>query len=168
MWLKVSGLVGARSVTPDGFRWGYVIAALVLGGVVGLIGRSLWVLAMKRLGKGDAREDLLRLTWGAAAFPQVIALLFLLPIDLLVNGRDVFISSPLPSTLETGWAAVSIAFALSLLAWSCLLLVRGVRIAIGRRLPGISMVGLAGAGLALLLAGPVLFKSVALLSEVLG
>ncbi len=167
VWLKVSGLVGARDVSPDAFRWGYVIAALILGGLVGLIGRALWVLAMNRVSRGDAREDLLRLSWGTAALPQVIALLLLLPLDLIVTGRDAFTSARLPTTFETVWAAISIAFALSLFAWSCLLLTRGVRIAIGRRVPGISVIGLAGAGLALLVAGPVLFKSVALLSGVL-
>jgi hypothetical protein len=69
--------------------------------------------------------------WGASAFPQVFALLFLLPLDLLIVGQDTFTTTRLVDPVSTAWAAFSIALGMSALVWSLFLLYRGVGSATG-------------------------------------
>jgi hypothetical protein len=134
LWLKLGGLLELRSADSADFRWAYVAGAIVSGAVLGVLGQLLWGAiggaTARHLG-GDARARDLRLVWGAAALPQVIALAFLLPLDLVIVGRETFTTDRLGDPVDTAWAALSIAAALSLAAWSLWIFVRGVQVASG-------------------------------------
>ena len=132
LWLKLGSLLGYRDVARVEFQWSYLIVAAIAGAVVALLAQSLWGYA----GSGVARAlgvrtppRELRVVWGASAFPQIIGLLILLPLDLLIVGSDTFTSEKLGDPLATGWAALSIAFSLSLAIWSGFIFVRGVEVA---------------------------------------
>jgi len=133
LWLKVGALMGVREVCSAAYLTGFIVAAAVLGGILGLLAQSLWGAAggpmLRALGgdRPDAYE--LRLVWGAAALPQVFPLFVLLPLDLLIVGRDSFTTTRLVDPVSTAWAAFSIALAASAAVWSLFLLVRGVQAA---------------------------------------
>ncbi|MEA2477142.1 MAG: hypothetical protein QOF16_1508 [Actinomycetota bacterium] len=132
LWLKFGGLIGVRDVHAAQFGWSALIAALVFGGLVAVAVQIAWstvgALLVRRLGgasSASARD--LRLVWGAAALPQLIAVFVLLPLDVLFLGRGSFTSDRLVDPLATVWAATSIALAFSLAAWSVWLFVTGVK-----------------------------------------
>ena len=130
-WLKAGSLFGVRQVAGDQFRWSYLIAAAVGGALISLLGQLLWgwtgAGAARALGSSaPARE--LRVVWGASAFPQVFALLLLIPLDLLIVGPATFTSERLQDPLSTGWAAMSIALSASLIAWSTFIFFRGIQV----------------------------------------
>jgi len=131
LWLKLGSLLGYRDVARVEFRWSYLIVAAVAGALLALFAQSLWGY----VGAGAARAvdaqpppRELRVVWGASAFPQIIGLVLLLPLDLLIVGSDTFTSERLSDPLATGWAALSIAFSLSLAVWSLFIFVRGVEV----------------------------------------
>ena len=131
LWLKVGALLGVREVCSPSYLAVYVVATGVLGAVIALLGQSLWGLIGPRSasalhGEVPQRYEF-RLVWGAAAFPQVFALVFLVPLDLLIVGQDTFTTAELVDPVSTAWAAFSIALGMSALAWSLFLLFRGVR-----------------------------------------
>lgn len=131
VWLKVGGLAGLRSVSAADFRWGNLVAALVLGALVGLAGQVLWGRVGPRLvdllhGGAPGRDC--RIVWGASALPQVIGLVALVPLDLAVVGPEIFATDNLGDSLITAWAAFSIAVTLSLALWSLYLFVRGTEV----------------------------------------
>ena len=136
LWLKLGALAGWRDARVARFDAGVIVAALLFGTVISLTGQVLWgVLGPKliaRLG-GEARPRDLRLGWGAAFFPSV-AVLALLPLDLMIVGRGVFSVDPLADPIATAWAAVSIAVGVALLAWSAWLFLRGVQVASALRM----------------------------------
>jgi hypothetical protein len=131
LWLKLGALFGWRDVAAAQFRWSYLVAVAIVGALLALISQVLWgyagAAAVKRLG-GDAPARDLRTVWGASDFPQVLALL-LLPLDLMIVGSDTFTSERLEEPLATAWAALSIAFGASLVAWTVYIFVRGVEVA---------------------------------------
>jgi hypothetical protein len=134
LWLKLGSLLGAREIAASDFRWSYLFVALAAGAVLALGTQALWGLAGAaafRIGGRDVRARELRLVWGAAAFPQVVALFVLLPVDLLIVGSDTFTSTRLSDPLAGGWAAISIALSISLAVWSTYLFARGVQVAAG-------------------------------------
>lgn len=135
LWLKIGALIGVREVCSAAYLTGYIAAAAVVGALLGLVAQSLWGLIGRRpMGamRGEVpRAYELRLVWGASAFPQVLALLFLLPLDLLIVGRDSFTTAELVDPVSTAWAAFSIALGTSALVWTLFLLVRGVEAASG-------------------------------------
>lgn len=130
LWLKVGALLGIREVCNPSYLAGYIVATAVLGAILALIAQSVWGL----IGPGTAgalhgevpQRHEFRLVWGAAAFPQVFALVFLLPLDLLIVGQDTFTTTELVDPVSTAWAAFSIALGVSALVWSLFLLLRGV------------------------------------------
>lgn len=132
LWLKLGSLLGFRDVARVEFQWSYLIVAAVAGALIGLVAQSIWGYtgagAARTLGRHAPPRDL-RVVWGASAFPQVIGLATLLPLDLLIVGSDTFTSEKLSDSLATGWAALSIALSLSLLVWSLFIFVRGVEVA---------------------------------------
>lgn len=132
LWLKLGALFGWREVAASQFRWSYLIAVVVVGALLALIAQLMWgyvgAAALRRLG-GDAFARDLRTVWGASDLPQVFALLLLLPLDLLIVGSDTFTSERLDDPLATAWAALSIAFAASLVVWTIYIFVRGVEVA---------------------------------------
>lgn len=152
LWLKLGGMADLRDVGPRAYDPGLLVAALVAGALVGLGAQWLWSEAAARIagatrrgrvrGRGvdptaageaatraegaSARE--LRLVWGAAAFPQVLPLLVLLPLDLVIVGPGVFTTAPLSDSLSTAWAALSVALGVAIALWSAFLFVRGVQV----------------------------------------
>lgn len=134
VWLKIGSLVGAREVAGSDFRWSLLVAAAVIGALVAVAAQALWALIARiplaTTESAGSRSEL-RLVWGAAAVPQVIALLLLFPLDLLIVGPDTFTSTRLVDPLATGWAALSIALSVSAWVWSAYLLYRGTSIASG-------------------------------------
>lgn len=136
LWLKVSALVGLRAESAAAYRWGFLLAAAVIGAVMGLAGQFLWgTIASKIPGLlgGEVKPREARLVWGASAFPQVFALILLLPIDLLVVGPSTFTSARPSDSVGSAWAALSIALGIALGAWSLLIFVKGVEVVAGSR-----------------------------------
>ena len=134
LWLKIGALSGLRQVCTDRYVVVNIVAALVLGGLLGLLAQALWGAVgapVIRSFHGDTGRGALRLVWGASAFPQVAALVLLLPLDLLIVGTDTFTTGALDDPLSTAWAAFSIALGISLAIWSLFLFVRGVEVAGG-------------------------------------
>lgn len=132
LWLKVGSLMGVRDVSAADFRWSYVVIAMIGGTLFALAAQALWgvvAAAAFRLGGRTVRSRELRLVWGAASFPQLAALVVLLPIDLLIVGPETFTSTKLTDQLATGWAAISIALGASLGVWSFYLFARGIQVA---------------------------------------
>lgn len=168
LWLKVGGLLDLRSVDAADFRWGYLVASLFAGALLGLMGQFLWGglgrAVIARFTDGAKAHDL-RLVWGAAALPQTVAFMVLLPLDLLIVGRHSFTTERLSDPVATAWAALSVALAVSLAVWSAWIFLRGVEVAAGTNLAraavgiavalvclmvalalfGVALVGLAGA-----------------------
>jgi hypothetical protein len=130
LWLKVGGLMGLRDAPLGSFRIAYLVAAVALGAILGLGGQVLWSgLAAGASGveRDTAKRDL-RIAWGAAALPQIGALLVLLPLDLAVAGPAAFATDPLGDSVSTAWLAFSIAVAGALAAWNFFLLAIGARV----------------------------------------
>lgn len=129
LWLKIGGIAGLRDVARVEFRWSYLVVAAVAGALLALVAQLVWgyvgAATMRALG-GLVPARHLRIVWGASALPQVFALVLLLPLDLLIVGPDTFTSERLTDPLATGWAALSIALAVSLTLWSGYIFVRGV------------------------------------------
>lgn len=132
LWLKLGSLIGTRKVAAADFRWSYLAVAAVAGALIALIAQLVWgylgSAVVRVFGAHSSARDL-RVAWGASAFPQVIALLALVPLDLIIVGTDTFTSERLDDSLATGWAALSIAFSVSLAVWSIFIFVRGVEVA---------------------------------------
>jgi hypothetical protein len=130
LWLKIGALIGVREVCSSAYLPGYIAATAVLGAIISLIAQSLWGLLGPPISKGlqtdEPERHEFRLVWGAAAFPQVFALVLLLPLDLLIVGQDSFTTTELVDPVSTAWAAFSIALGVSALIWSLFLLYRGV------------------------------------------
>jgi hypothetical protein len=136
LWLKLSVLAGLRADSTVTFRWSFLVAAGVLGAILGLIAQFAWGAAgagfIRRLG-GDVTAREIRMVWGASAFPQVFGLLILVPLDLIIVGPSTFTSEKLSDSVASAWAALSIAIALSLMLWSLYLFVKGVSVVSGIR-----------------------------------
>lgn len=136
LWLKVGAIAGTRDVARESYRWDFVVATLVLGAVVALIAQAIWGVVgthvVRALG-GSVSSGALRLVWGAASLPHVLALLVLLPLDLVIVGPDALTSERLADPLATVWSAFSLSVGLALGAWSLFLIERGVETASGLR-----------------------------------
>lgn len=146
LWLKVSPLLGLRAESASAYRWEFILLSALLGAIFSLIAQLIWSFAggaaIGALGGESARRDL-RLVWGASFAPQILALVFLLPMDLLIVGPHLFTSAKLGDTVASAWASLSVALGLSLAVWSLVILARGVEV--------VSKLGLRRAGLAVAL-----------------
>jgi hypothetical protein len=132
LWLKVGGLLSVREAPVESFRFAYLAVACALGGILGLCGQVLWS-SLAAGASGVDRDSLkrdLRITWGAAALPHVVALAVLLPLDLAVAGPAAFATDPLKDSVSTAWAAFSIAVAAALAVWNVYLVARGTRVSL--------------------------------------
>jgi hypothetical protein len=132
LWLKIGGLAGLRDAPVGSFRLAYLALALALGAILGVCGGFLWsTLATGAAGveKESLKRDM-RIAWGAAALPQVAAVIILLPLDLAIAGRAAFATDPLGDPVSTAWAAFSIALSGALAAWNVYLLARGTRVSL--------------------------------------
>lgn len=132
LWLKIGSLAGVRRVAGADFHWAFFLVAGAAGALLGVAAQLAWgqvgSLAFRTLKRPASPRDL-RLVWGASAFPQVAVLVALLPLDLIIVGTNTFTSERLADSLATGWAALSIAFSVSLAVWSVFLFVRGIDVA---------------------------------------
>lgn len=134
LWLKLGGMADLREVGRDDYAAGLLVASLVAGALIGLGAQWLWSAiggAVSGLLARRATPRELRLVWGAAAFPQIFSLLLLLPLDLVIVGPAAFTTEPMSDSLSTAWAALSVALAVTIAAWSAFLFVRGVQVATG-------------------------------------
>ena len=133
LWLKIGALGGFREVCSDDYVAAFIAVALVFGALLGLLAQSLWAAIGRPLLRSMRSEETsrgsLRLVWGASAFPQVLVLVLLLPLDLLIVGTETYTSGSLEDPLATAWAAFSIAIGISLAVWSLYLFVRGIEVA---------------------------------------
>lgn len=151
LWLKLSALLGLRDSTAADFRWGFLAVACVLGAMLALAGQFLWGWTGSKVLRArgtEVRAGDLRMVWGAAAFPQVIALVLLLPADALVVGPEAFTSARLEDPVSSAWAALSIALAVAMALWSLGLLAKGWSVIAGVRMRG-ALLATLGAGLCL-------------------
>lgn len=160
IWLKVGAMLGFREVAAAQFRWSYVVVAIVAGAVIALVAQVLWgyvaASGARVLGRECAPREL-RVVWGASAFPQIAALLFLLPLDLSIVGSATFTSERLTDPVATGWAALSIALSISLAVWSAFIFLRGIQVAMRIAWPkAVTAVVVAAACLAAAVTGSVL------------
>jgi hypothetical protein len=176
LWLKLASLLHLRQVAAADFRWDFLIASFLLAAVMGLVLQHLWALASgpmvrifsNRSGRSDhsasgrsgqppARPKIVaypnvspavwRSVWGMALFPQTLALVILLPLDLLIVGPETFTSERLADPLSKLWAAISIAGGTFLAAWSLWLLYKGISVALSA--PGGRPAALAGSAVVL-------------------
>ena len=134
LWLKVGALSGIREVCTDRYVGVNIAVALILGAILGLIAQAIWGgvgPSTVRSMRGEANRGSLRLVWGASAFPQVVAVVVLLPLDLLIVGTDAYSTGSVNDPVSTAWAAFSIAIGISLAVWSLFLFVRGIEVAGG-------------------------------------
>lgn len=132
LWLKVGSLVGVRDVAGDQFSWLYLASAALSGILIALLAQLLWGVAgaaAARVFGASTEPRALRIVWGASAFPQVLALVILLPLDFLIVGPATFTSERLEDPLASGWAALSIALSISLAIWSAFIFFRGIEVA---------------------------------------
>ena len=134
LWLKVSAAFGVRKVSAAQFRWNYLVAAIVLGALLGLLSQRLWaacgVVLSRALG-AEAKAPDLRLAWGGSAVPQAFALVLLLPLDLSIAGGASFTDARFADRVAAAWASLSLALAIALALWSLYLFFRGTRVATG-------------------------------------
>lgn len=166
LWLKLSALFGLRDVAPTDFRWGFLLAGAVGAGILALAAQFLWGLLAPLVAQTrDAAAGTFRLIWGAAAFPQLLALALLLPADILIVGPEAFTSGRPADSVSSAWAALSIALSVVLAAWSAALMVKGARVVTGSsRGRSLGACLLAGACLAGIVGG-VRFAAVALVGS---
>lgn len=134
VWLKLGGLLGLRDVRVAEVRWSDLGLSLLAGALLALAGQLLWGVAgrliFRRMNAQVSSRDL-RIVWGAAAFPQAAGLVVLLPLDLLIVGTETFATVRLADPVSTGWAAISIAIGIALMAWSLFVFFRGMQV-VGR------------------------------------
>jgi hypothetical protein len=129
LWLKIGALAGLRHAPLDSYRAEYITASVVAGAVLGVLTQLLWgAVGARTLGAPQASARNLRLVWGAAAFPQLLTLIVLLPLDLLIVGPGAFTTDRLGDPLATAWAALSIALSVAFAMWAAYLFVRGVAV----------------------------------------
>ncbi|HEY7875983.1 MAG TPA: hypothetical protein VIG64_12770, partial [Actinomycetota bacterium] len=130
LWLKLGGLLGLRGIAPADFRWSYVVVAALGAAVLGALAQCVWGpvgrIALGRLGASTTAPRM-RLAWGAAALPQVFALVILFPLDVMITGRRLFTAERITDTFPAIWGALSVAISVSLAAWSAYLFFRGVQ-----------------------------------------
>jgi hypothetical protein len=134
LWLKLGGLLDLRSVAAADFKWSYVVVAMIAAALLALVAQYVWgAIGRVVLGRLGARPDSsrLRFVWGASALPQVFGIVILLPLDVLIVGRNLFTSERIVDTLPAMWAALSVAFSVSIAAWSIYLFFKGVQAAAG-------------------------------------
>jgi Yip1 domain len=134
LWLKLGSALGLRNVTGPDFRWSYLVIAVAVGAVLGLLGQTVWSLIAPGVARalgGVASASDARLVWGGSSLPQVFALVLLLPLDLAIAGPASFTDARFADSLSAAWASLSIAMAVALVVWSVYLFIRGMHVVTG-------------------------------------
>ncbi len=130
LWLKVRALVGFRALSPADFHWGYFVTSLLFAALVAVLAQVVWSFAAPRAAGPDAGSPRsFRAVWALSAFPQLPALLLLLPLDLLLVGDKAFTATDGGDSVALAWMALSTALAVSLAVWSVYVFVRGTHVA---------------------------------------
>jgi hypothetical protein len=130
LWLKVRGLLGFRKFTAAEFDWGLFTGALALGAAVAVLAQVLWSFAAPRAGGADAGSPRsFRAVWALSAFPQLVTLLVLLPLDVLFVGGRAFTTDSGGDSVTAAWIAISTALSVSLGVWSAYVFAQGVHAA---------------------------------------
>lgn len=132
LWLKVSALLGMRDGSALTYRWGFLVAAGFAGALFALAAQAVWSMVGGRLAGAvgsEAAPRNLRLVWGAALFPQMVALVLLLPFDLLIVGPSTFTNARPEDPVSAAWASLSVALGVAVTVWSLILLVKGIQAA---------------------------------------
>lgn len=136
-WLKVGTLLGLRDAGAGHRVWAYVFITMLLGALIALAALSLWGAAgtavLRSLGT-EASPRNLRIVGGLSGIPQIIGLLVLLPLDAVISGPASFTAQRISDSVSEVWAAFSVAFAVGLVVWSLMVLVRGMQTLTGLRL----------------------------------
>lgn len=132
LWLKLGALLELRAAPRASFRPPYLVGAVVLGAALGLFGQLVWGWLGPRLFglSGPRGRRSMRIVWGLAALPHVVALLVLFPMDLVVVGPESFTTTGLPDSVSTAWAAASIALSMALAVWTVWLFFTGMQVAV--------------------------------------
>ena len=132
LWLKVSALLGMRDGSALSYRWGFLVAAGIAGAAFALVTQYVWSLAGGRIAEAvgsEAPPRDLRLVWGASLFPQMVALVLLLPFDLVIVGPSTFTNARPEDPVSAAWASLSVALGVAVAVWSLVLLVKGIQAA---------------------------------------
>lgn len=130
LWLKVRALVGFRALSPSDFHWGLFVTALVFAAVVAVGAQVAWSFAGPAAGGPDSGSPRsFRAVWGLSAFPQIAALLVLVPLDVLLVGEGAFTATGGGDSVALAWTALSTAAALSLAVWSAYVFAKGTHVA---------------------------------------
>ena len=130
LWLKVRGLLGFRKFSVSEFDWGLFAGALVLGAVVAVVAQVLWSFVAPRVGGTDSGSPRsFRAVWALSAFPQLVTLLVLLPLDVLFVGGRAFTTDSGGDSVTAAWIAISTALSLSLAVWSAYVFAKGTHAA---------------------------------------
>ncbi len=163
LWLKIAAIADLRGDVA--FTWPVFVSTLAIGGVLGVIAQVLWGwigAGAVRLGGASASPRRMRIVWGGASFPQAIALVALVPLDLVIVGPQSYTTERLTDPLSTVWAAISLAVHISATLWASWILVRGVSVAAKLNLPAAAAASIAApASLAGATAAAVFAASVA-------
>jgi hypothetical protein len=168
LWLKLGGLVGVREVPAAEFGWGVFVSTLLLAAIVAVLAQVVWSFLAPRVAGPDAGSPRsFRAVWALSAFPQLPALLLLLPLDLIIVGGKAFTTDSAGDSVSTAWLALSTALGVSLGAWSAYLFWKGTHAAARASTGRTAAVVAASAGCALLVAA-VLVAALVTLREVTG
>lgn len=155
LWLKIAALAGLRAGSAAEYRFSFLLVALALGAILGLMGQALWGLAgpaIMRGVSGELSRPAARLVWGASFVPHIFVLVLLLPIDLLVTGSSALTEAKPADPVGAGWAALSLAIATALAVWSLALFAKGIEVASGIDLKR-AILGVAGGTACLVAVG---------------
>ena len=159
LWLKLGALFDLRDAPRGSFRPVYLIGVVGIGAVLGLICQSAWAAVSALILRSEsAPRRNLRLVWGAAALPQVFALV-LVPLDLLIAGSGAFTTTRLEDPLGAAWAALSIALGAAFAVWAAYLFFRGVGITSKAGLPRVIAAIVMGVLVLALVYGPFIMST---------
>ena len=132
LFLKIRGVIGFEGVGPEEFKWGVFSLALIVGGLAGVIAHFLFgaiarPLVVKSGRSAEARD--LRTVWGVSDVPLALMFAFLLALDVLIGGRDVYLDARGGDSLLTGWSTGSLVLAIGVAIWSLALFIKGLGVA---------------------------------------
>lgn len=124
LYFKVRSVFNIWNAEDIQFEAGPFATLLFIGAVVALPARFLYSRAIPFLSK-DAAPRKLRVVWAGAAFPLLLLVLIVLPLDLLIAGTGSF-TRDWSGSAATAWAGASTALSLGLLVWSLTLFALGL------------------------------------------